>query len=77
MEEKGIKRTEDGGVFCEKCGNDLLKDGSSTFTAHLDGTTFFTNQYTCNKCGSVLSQTHKRSAENAAWWGDEEEEENE
>lgn len=79
MTETGIKRTEEGGIFCEACGNDLSKDGAATFCSHLDGDTFFINQFTCNKCGATLSQTHQRSKEDAAWWKDppEEEAENE
>lgn len=66
--EIGIKRTEDGGIFCEQCGADLSKDGSARFTMHLDGTTFFENHFTCTACGASIVQRHERSAEDAAWW---------
>lgn len=69
MKETGIKRTEDGGVFCEKCGNDLSKQGSATFSAHMDGKTCYTDVWTCNQCGAPISQTHERSKADAAWWG--------
>jgi len=69
MTEIGVKRTEDGGIFCEACGNDLSVDGSAMFTAHLDGTTFYENQFICTKCGARISQRHERSAEDRAWWG--------
>lgn len=68
--EIGIKRTEDGGIFCESCGNDLSVDGSAMFSMHLDGTTFFENRFTCSKCGATLVQRHERTAENRAWWED-------
>lgn len=68
--ETGIKRTEDGGIFCENCGNDLSVDGAARFVMHLDGTTFFENRFTCAKCGAMISQRHERNAEDRAWWGD-------
>lgn len=68
--EFGIKRTDDGGVYCAECGNDLSVDGSARFSAHLDGTTFYENQFICNKCGAVMSQRCERSAEDAAWWAE-------
>ena len=75
MKEAGIKRTEDGGVFCEKCGADLSADGSVKFTSHLDGTTFYENQYICTKCNAVITQTFERSSYDAEFWGDESEDE--
>lgn len=77
MKETGIRRTEDGGVFCEKCGADLSKDGSVRFAAHLDGTTFYANQYLCNKCNAVISQTFERSNYDAEFWGEDESEDEE
>lgn len=70
MSETGIKRTEDGGIFCESCGNNLSVDGAARFAMHLDGTTFFENRFTCTKCGATLIQRHERDPEDAAWWGD-------
>ena len=75
MKETGIRRTEDGGIFCERCGNDLQKEGSARFMAHLDGTTFYANQFCCNRCNAVISQTYERSAEDAALWACDESEE--
>lgn len=72
--ETGIKRTEDGGIFCEACGADLSKDNSAIFAGHMDGTTFYTNIFTCAKCGAQLTQTHERDPEDAAYWKDEYEE---
>lgn len=60
MNEKGIKRTENG-VFCEKCGNDLAKEGSAKFIAHLDGTDFYSYQFECAKCGAPIVQTYERN----------------
>lgn len=74
MNETGIKRTEDGRILCESCGNDLSVDGSARFTMHLDGATFFENRFTCTKCGATLIQRHERDAEDRAWWADEDEE---
>lgn len=71
MKETGIKRTEDG-IFCEQCGADLTAEGSTRFSAHLDGTTFYTNEFTCNRCGAVISQTYDRDAEDAAEWATDE-----
>lgn len=70
MEEKGIKRTEDGGIYCEACGNDLSKDGNARFTAHLDGATFFENQFTCTACGAIMAQRHARAEDDAFWWAE-------
>jgi hypothetical protein len=70
MEEKGIKRTEDGGVFCEACGNDLTKDGSARFIAHLDGATFWENRFTCTACGALITQQHARAEHDAYWWAE-------
>lgn len=70
MEEKGIKRTEDGGIFCEKCGNDLSKDGSARFAGHIDGTTFWANEFVCTACGATLTQTHARAEDDAYWWAE-------
>ena len=71
MTETGIRRTEDGGVFFEKCGSDLSADGSAMFSAHLDGIDFYENQFTCTECGAVLSQRYERTAEDKRWWGGE------
>lgn len=70
MSEVGIKRTDNGGIFCEACGNDLSVDGAARFTMHLDGKDFFENRFTCTKCGAVIIQRHQRSKEDAEWWGD-------
>ncbi len=59
MTETGIKRTEQG-VFCEKCGNDLSKNGSVRFTAHADGDKFYLNCYECTKCGAPITQEFER-----------------
>jgi hypothetical protein len=66
--ETGIKRTEDGGIFCEKCGNDLKQAGSTKFVAHMDGTKFFRNVFACTKCHACLTREFERTAEDAAWW---------
>lgn len=60
MTETGIKRTEQG-VFCEKCGNDLSKNGTVRFTAHADGDKFYSNYYECTKCGEPITQEFERS----------------
>jgi transcription initiation factor IIE alpha subunit len=70
MEEHGIRRTEDGGIFCEACGNDLSKDDSSRFAAHLDGTTFYENQFICTACGATLTQRRARAEDDAYWWAE-------
>lgn len=70
MEEKGIKRTEDGGVFCERCGNDLSKGGSTRFIAHLDGARFYENRYACTNCGAMIAQTVARAEDDAYWWAE-------
>ena len=70
MTETGIKRTEDGGVFCESCGNDLNKDGSMKFYAHGDAATHFTNYFKCVNCGAMLTQRHARAEEDALWWAE-------
>lgn len=70
LTEAGITRTEDGGVFCAACGNDLSKDGSTRFMGHLDGATFYINQFACTACGNAMSQRHERSAEDALWWAE-------
>ena len=77
MAETGIKRTEEGGIFCEACGNDLSKDGAARFVSHLDGTDFYSNTFTCNKCGATITQTEERDAEDMAWWKDPPEDETE
>ena len=69
MEEKGIKRTEDGGVFCEKCGNDLKSAGATKYVAHLDGAKCFTNVWECTKCSAVIQQTVARRKD-AYWWAE-------
>lgn len=69
MEEKGIKRTEDGGVFCEACGNDLKGEGATKFVAHMDGSGFYTNVWECLKCGAVIEQTVERRKD-AYWWAE-------
>lgn len=69
MREAGIKRTEDG-VFCEKCGNNLSNEGSTKFIAHWDGTEEYGYEFECTHCGAVISQIHKRTKEDAAWWGE-------
>lgn len=66
--EIGIKRTDDGGVFCESCGNDLSDASAAKFVAHLDGKKFFEYQFSCVKCGEAIIQRFKRSKEDAAWW---------
>ena len=70
MKETGIRRTEDGGVYCEACGNDLSQARAAKYVAHMDGTTFYTDCFECAKCGAPLSQTHERSNEDAALWGE-------
>lgn len=68
MIETGIKRTENG-VFCEKCGNDIGKEGSVEFISHVDGTTAYGYTFACKKCGATITQTIERTKEDAAWWG--------
>ena len=68
MKESGIKRTADGGVFCEACGNDLSKPGTVRFVAHMDGSEFYTDCWNCSRCGAPITQTHERSAADAAMW---------
>lgn len=70
MEEKGIKRTEDGGVFCERCGNDLTKGDSVKLMAHLDGASFYENHYACTACGAMIVQTVARAEDDAYWWAE-------
>lgn len=70
FEEKGIKRTEDGGVFCEACGASLTGAGATKFIAHMDGTRLYTNVFECVKCGAKLEQTVVRSAADAYWWAE-------
>lgn len=68
VKETGIKRTEDGGIFCEKCNADLSKPKSTRFCFHLDGRKSFKNGFECVNCGAVLTREYERSAEDAAWW---------
>ena len=68
IEETGIRRTEDGGIFCEACGNDLSVNGSVKRIAHLDEITYYTNHYECTKCGAMISQAHERSEKERKMW---------
>lgn len=70
MKETGTRRTENG-VFCEKCGNDLMKDGSARFVMHWDGTAEYGNVFECGQCGARIEQVHERVAEDAAWWAED------
>ena len=67
MQEKGVRRTENG-VFCEKCGNDLAREGSARFVAHLDGTDFYSYQFECMQCGAPIVQTFERNKSDR-WFG--------
>lgn len=68
--EYGIRRTDDGGIFCEKCGADLSKPNSAKFVGHIDGTKFYQNNFECVKCGAVMAQVCERDAEDAKWWAE-------
>ena len=61
INEYGIKRTEDGGVLCEKCGADLTQPNSTKFIYHADGRTRYTNGYECLKCGATVMQEFERN----------------
>ena len=67
VKETGIKRTEDGGVFCEACGNDLTEGASAKFVAHMDGRNTYKNVFECGKCGAILTQECERTATGAKW----------
>ena len=60
ISEYGIKRTEDGGMFCEKCGADLTQPNSSRFAYHADGRTCYKNGFVCVSCGAPLMQEYAR-----------------
>ena len=76
MIEKGVKRT-DTGVYCEACGNDLSVDGSAEFFTHWDGTKEYGYTFKCTKYGAIISQEFERDQEDAKWWEDESEPEEE
>lgn len=63
VKETGIKRTEDGGVFCEHCGADLRGGGATKFIGHFDGAKSFVHLFECDACGGRLMQEHEYSVE--------------
>lgn len=70
MRETGIRRTEEGGIFCEKCGADISIPSSTKFAFHADGVKHYRNGFTCVNCGAMLTQEYERTPEDAAWWAE-------
>ena len=68
VKEFGIRRTEDGGMFCEECGADLTIPNSACFAFHADGAKSYKNGFTCVKCGNLMTQEYDRDPEDAKWW---------
>lgn len=67
FETNGIK-LENGNLGCPGCGREKFN-----LIAHLDGTNSFENRYECDNCHSVVWTRQKRSKEDQAWWGDDDE----
>lgn len=71
LQELGIKRTDDSGVFCERCGADLTQPNALKFTMHADGICFHRNHFECTSCGAQMVQIFQREPDAAAVFGDE------
>lgn len=67
--ETGVKRTDDGGMFCESCGADLSSDDSVEVVCHWDGEKEYGYNFKCTKCGGAISLTLKRTEEEIALHG--------
>lgn len=46
---EGVRQNHNGKLVCKDCGSEALKLGT-----HLDGDTWFSYMYTCQKCGNAI-----------------------
>lgn len=56
VKEKGVKRTEGGGILCEACGNSI-KHGGARLVSSENGATITKHVFECVYCGATIEQT--------------------